>query len=186
MFLPTFEDIKKRRIYLNLTQNELARLAGVSQPLIARIEAGDVDPRLSTLSKIFDAFEATEKKRIFAVDIMHSPVTHTHPDSSVEEAVDIMEREGFSQVPVIDKGVPVGSISSETIVHSMIHSDTEKLSHMQVKEIMGSSFPTVSKDTVVSNISHLLEQCSAVLVVEEGIVMGVVTQHDIMKLVHKK
>ncbi|MCD4809259.1 MAG: helix-turn-helix domain-containing protein, partial [Methanosarcinales archaeon] len=52
MFLPTPGDIKKRRVGLNLTQNELAKLAGVSQPLIARIEAGDVDPRLSTLTKI--------------------------------------------------------------------------------------------------------------------------------------
>jgi len=46
MFLPTPEELKKRRTNLNLTQNELARLAGVSQPLIARIESGDVDPRL--------------------------------------------------------------------------------------------------------------------------------------------
>lgn len=66
MFLPTPRDIKKRRVGLNLTQNELAKLAGVSQPLIARIEAGDVDPRLSTLTKIFDAFDTTEKKRILA------------------------------------------------------------------------------------------------------------------------
>ena len=186
MFLPVPEDIKKRRISLNLTQNELARHAGVSQPLIARIESGDVDPRLSTLSKIFNVFEHMEKQRIYANDIMHAPVIHTHPHSSVEEAVEIMEKQGFSQVPVMENLVPVGSISSDMIVHSMTEKDTEKLSHMKVKDIMGSSFPTVSKDTKVSTISHLLEQSSAVLVVEQGKVVGVVTQHDVMKLVHKK
>ena len=186
MVLPTPEDIKKQRINLNLTQNELARLAGVSQPLIARIEASDVDPRLSTLNKIFAAFETKEKERVLAVDLMHTPVVHTHPDSSVEEAVDIMENEGFSQVPVIKNGVPVGSISSDRVVHSMTERNTEKLSNMQVKEIMLGSFPTVSKDTVVTTISHLLEQNHAVLVVEQGKVVGVVTQHDVMKLVHKK
>ena len=186
MVLPTPEDIKKQRTSLNLTQNELARLAGVSQPLIARIEAGDVDPRLSTLNKIFSAFEATQKERVLAVDLMHTPVIHTHPDSSVEEAVDIMEKEGFSQVPVIENGVPVGSISSDRVVHSMTEKNTEKLSNMQVKEIMSGSFPTVSKDTVVTTISHLLKQSHAVLVVEQGKVVGVVTQHDVMKLVHKK
>ena len=51
---------------------------------------------------------------------------------------------------------------------------------------MGSSFPTVSKDTIVSTVSHLLEQSPAVMVVEQGKVVGVVTQHDVMKLVHKK
>lgn len=186
MSLPTPDEIKKRRVGLNLTQNELAKLAGVSQPLIARIEAGDVDPRLSTLTKIFDAFELTEKNRVMAADIMHSPVVHAHPDTSVEEAVDIMEKEGFSQVPVIDNGVPVGSISSDMVVHSMTESDTEKLSHMQVKEIMGSSFATIAKDTVISTISHLLEHSTAVLVMDKGKVVGVVTQHDVMKLVHKK
>ena len=185
MFLPTPEDIKKRRISLNLTQNELARHAGVSQPLIARIESGDVDPRLSTLSKIFDAFDGMEKQRINAADIMHAPVIHTHPQSSVEEAVEIMEKHGFSQVPVMENLVPVGSISSDMIVHSMTHKDTEQLSHMNVRHIMGTSFPTVSKDTMVSIISHLLEQSPAVLVVEQGKVVGVVTQHDVMKLVHR-
>lgn len=186
MFLPTPEELKKRRIHLNLTQNELARLAGVSQPLIARIESGDVDPRLSTLSKICDAFDVMEKQRVKAGDIMHAPVIQTHPDSSVEEAVDIMEKEGFSQVPVTENGVPVGSISSDMVVHSMTEQDTAKLSHMKVREIMGSSFPTVSRDTIVSTISHLLQQSPAVMVVEQGKVVGVVTQHDVMKLVHKK
>jgi predicted transcriptional regulator len=186
MFLPSPEDIKKRRISLNLTQNDLARLAGVSQPLIARIESNDVDPRLSTLSRIINAFEFTEKKKVLAADIMHSPVIHTQPDSSVEEAVDIMEREGFSQLPVIENGIPVGSISSDTVVHYITEHDTKKLSNMQVKEIMSSSFPALSKDIPVSTISHLLDQSPAVLVVEWGRVVGVVTRHDVMKLVHKK
>ena len=49
MDLPTSADLKERRTDLALTQSELAERADVSQPLIARIEGGDVDPRLSTL-----------------------------------------------------------------------------------------------------------------------------------------
>lgn len=186
MFLPTPEDIKKKRTNLNLTQNELAKLAGVSQPLIARIESGDVDPRLSTLTKIFDAFSIMEKQQILACDIMHIPVIHTHPDSPVSQAVEIMENEGFSQLPVIENGVPVGSVSSDMIVHSMTDENTDRLSNKEVREIMGSSFPTVSKEANVNTISHLLDQNPAVLVVEQGKVVGVITRHDIMKLVHKK
>ncbi|MCG7853963.1 MAG: helix-turn-helix domain-containing protein, partial [Methanosarcinaceae archaeon] len=36
MSLPTPEDLKQKRAELGLTQNELAKRAGVSQPLIAR------------------------------------------------------------------------------------------------------------------------------------------------------
>ncbi len=42
MQLPTPEGLKKRRNELGLTQSDLAKRAGVSQPLIARIESGDV------------------------------------------------------------------------------------------------------------------------------------------------
>ncbi|MGP8331846.1 MAG: helix-turn-helix domain-containing protein, partial [Methanosarcinaceae archaeon] len=62
MQLPTPGDLKQKRTELCLTQSELAKRAGVSQPLIARIESGDVDPRLSTLWKIFEAFGAIEKE----------------------------------------------------------------------------------------------------------------------------
>ncbi|MHA1431033.1 MAG: helix-turn-helix domain-containing protein, partial [Candidatus Freyarchaeota archaeon] len=53
--LPTPEDIKRLRKKVGLTQTELAEKAGVSQSLIARIESGSVDPRLSTLQRILNA-----------------------------------------------------------------------------------------------------------------------------------
>ena len=44
--------IKKLRLEAELTQRELAELAGVSQAHIAKIERRRVDPRLSTINKI--------------------------------------------------------------------------------------------------------------------------------------
>jgi len=57
MELPTPQDLRERRTALDLTQSALAEMAGVSQPLIARIEGGDVDPRLSTLRRIVAALD---------------------------------------------------------------------------------------------------------------------------------
>lgn len=182
MFLPTPEDIKKRRSELGLTQSELAVRAGVSQPLIARIEVGDVDPRLSTLVRIFKAFDEAEKGRVVVKDIMHSPVIHTSSGDSIEASVKIMEEHGFSQVPVIDDGVPVGSISTDTIVKYMAGRDVRQVSHMAVGEIMGEPFPTVSPTADAGTVSHILEQNHAVLVLERGRVVGVVTKHDVMRL----
>ena len=182
MFLPTPADLKKIRTDLGLTQHELASRAGVSQPLIARIEAGDVDPRLSTLRKIFNAFDAARKEKIHVINIMHSPVVHTSSNSSIEEAARIMEDHGFSQMPVIDNGVPVGSISTDQIVRSMTDQDLKKVSHFLVRNIMGDSFPTVSPTTDMNTVSRILEENPAVLVLEKGKVVGVVTKHDIMKM----
>ena len=48
------EDI---RLKAGLTQTQLAKKAGVSQPMIARLERGDQDrvPTLSTINKVFKA-----------------------------------------------------------------------------------------------------------------------------------
>lgn len=186
MFLPTPDDLKKIRHELGLTQHELASRAGVSQPLIARIEAGDVDPRLSTLRKIFNAFDAARKERVEVRKIMTVPVIHTSSVQSIEDAARIMEDHGFSQMPVIDRGVPVGSISTDQIVHSMTDRDIKKISNLPVSTIMGESFPTVSPITDTNTVSRILEQHPAVLVLEKGKVSGVVTKHDIMKMLRGK
>ena len=49
------EDARKQAGY---TQGELADSAGVSQPLISRIEREDVNPRSSTLRSLFDQLES--------------------------------------------------------------------------------------------------------------------------------
>lgn len=183
MQLPTPEDLKKRRNELGLTQSELAKRAGVSQPLIARIESGDVDPRLSTVRKIFEAFEeANKEQQILMRDLMHSPVIHVSPDDSVEEVVNLMHVHGFSQIPVLEGSVPVGSISEDMIVRLMGESKKKPISQLKVSGIMGESFPTVSPGVSISIVSHILEENPAVLVVEKGTIVGVITKHDVMKL----
>jgi len=60
--------------------------------------------------------------------------------------------------------------------------DMSRLVRRSVEEIMESPFPTVSKDTDVDTIYHLLEHSSAVLVSDRGRVVGIVTKADALKL----
>lgn len=180
--LPTPEELKDKRTELGLTQSDLAKRAGVSQPLIARIESGDVDPRLSTLKKIIDVFEEVEKEDIQIGTIMNTAVISARPEEHVEVAVQIMERHNISQIPVISMGVPVGSISEEMIVRSLADRKKSAVSQMLIREMMGDPFPTVSPKADIKMVSHMLERNPAVLVLEMGRVVGVVTKHDVMKL----
>ena len=46
--------LRKMRLEAGLTQSQLAKLVGVSQAHIAKIEGEKVDPRLSTVNKILE------------------------------------------------------------------------------------------------------------------------------------
>ena len=174
MELPTPTDLKQRRHDLELTQSELADRADVSQPLIARIEGGDVDPRLSTLRRIVNALEEAESDVIRAADLMHEHVVSVAPDDSVREAAHLMEQEAYSQLAVIQNGIPVGSISQSELVHL-----DEDARNEPVAEHMAESFPTVSKDATLDEISNLLDHYKAVMITEAGQTVGILTEADL-------
>lgn len=62
---PNVEDIAKKRRQLGLKQAELAKLAGVSQSLIAKLESGTIDSSYTKVKTIFDALERLEFKPKF-------------------------------------------------------------------------------------------------------------------------
>src|SRR5665647_2995324 len=72
---PTLEDIAKRRRQLGLKQSELAKMAGVSQSLIAKLEAGTIDSSYTKVKTIFDVLERLEfKTKVQATKVLHNEV----------------------------------------------------------------------------------------------------------------
>lgn len=182
-------EIKATRTRLGLTQAKLAELAGVTQAYIAKIEAGEADPRVSTLERISNALEqaTVEGRRISVDQIMSSPIISVKPSDKVERAVRLMESRDVSQLPVLDGGVPVGSISETTLVRKIASGeDMPKLLGSSVSEIMDEPFPTVSKDVGIDVSYHLLEHEPALIVVERGRAVGIVTKADMFKLAGSK
>ena len=175
MELPTPEDLRERRKTVGLTQAELAERAGVSQPLIARIEGGDVDPRLSTLRGIVNALEGAEEGLLHAEDLMHSPVASVPPDASVGEAVDLMNERGYSQVPVVRDGTPQGLIRTADIRQR----SEDNVGELPVVEVMGEAITSVEPDTLLDAIEAHLDHSDAVLVVEGGETVGIITEADV-------
>ncbi len=176
MELPTPEDLRERRHELDLTQSELAEMASVSQPLIARIEGGDVDPRLSTLRRIVTALNEAGASVRRAGDIMHSPVVGIAPDDSVKAATKQMTPEGYSQLPVIRDGYPVGIISNSDI--RQIDDDSEP-GALPIAEIMRESITTVTPDATLSEVDTHLNHHDAIIVIESGEMIGIITEADV-------
>ena len=175
MELPTANDLRERRNELGLTQSELAERADVSQPLIARIEGGDVDPRLSTLRRIVNALEETEGGILRARDLMHTPVASVEPDDSVSETKSLMDERGYSQVPVVRDGTPQGLIGNSDIRQRT----EENVGDLPVADVMHESIALVEPDATIDEIDAYLNHNAAVLVVENGDTVGIITEADI-------
>ena len=177
MELPTPEDLRERRTELELTQSELADRADVSQPLIARIEGGDVDPRLSTLRRIVDALQEAEGGVLRARDLMHSPVVSVAPDDSVHETTELMNEKGYSQVPVVREGSPQGLIGTSDIRQR----PEENVGDLPVAEVMGESMTAVEPDATLDAVDSHLDHNDAVLIVEDGETVGIITEADVAR-----
>jgi predicted transcriptional regulator len=183
MHIPTPEEIRARREILGLKQAELAEKAGISQSMVARIEKGSVDPRVSTLKKIVDVLNAMEKPKITAARVMHTPVIGVGIDDPIARAADIMEKHGISQVPVLEGDTPVGCVSETAILNAINDRTTHRASDDRVRYYMEAGFPTVPKDTDIETVIRILEHHHAVLVMDGGRVAGVITTHDLISLV---
>ena len=175
-------DLKQLRRQKGFTQQELAKKAGLSQSLIARIEKGTVDPRLSTIKKISNVLEKT-KKVIYAEDVMSKPLIYVSSDETVSQTISKMEKYSISQLPVIENGKQIGSIKDSSLIKEMKKHKLANFSRMHISEIMEKSFPTVAKDTLLDDIYSLLQKNPAVLVVDKISIIGIITRADILGLI---
>lgn len=186
--LPELSDIIKLRKKLGLTQRELAKLSGVSQSLIAKIESGKIIPSYSKAKIIFDTLENLEEKvfkaNIKASDIMNRKVIGIKANDKVIKASQIMLKHGFSQLPVFNKGRLVGSISEKDIMSLLSKGlKMDELSNIYVNDVMDDPFPQIPAKTPLSVIHALLQTFNAVLVINRGKIVGIITKADMLKII---
>ncbi len=180
--LPRSEDIKKLRKEASLTQVELAKRAKVSQSLIARIESGTVDPRVSTLRRILEVITESytgKSPRVTVSQVMRSPVISVEASDSVRTAIELMEKDSVSQLPVMKGDAIVGTVSETTVVRHL--SSGENVFNSRVNEIMDESLAVVPPSTGVDEAYELMSRgYPAVLVVDKGKIVGIVTKIDLI------
>jgi predicted transcriptional regulator len=181
---PTLEDIAKRRRQLGLKQSELAKMAGVSQSLIAKLEAGTIDSSYTKVKTIFDVLERLEfKTKVQATKVLHNEVVTVQIKEPISKVVKIMNEHGYSQIPVFEGKQSVGSISEKAILRQILAGkDLEQISKLPTEEIMEEAFPQINQDAPLSLITSLLQTYSAVLVLRKGDVIGIITKADLLRM----
>lgn len=182
--LPSINEVPKKRKMMGLTQQKLARLAGVSQSLIAKLESQKIDPAYTKVKAIFDALERLQTEtEVRADEVLHNEVIGIQKSDPVSKAVQMMADYGYSQLPVFNGEHAIGSISEKTIIGKVsAGKDLNQVSKFQVSDIMEEAFPQVGEDAPLPLISSLLQVYPAVLISAKGKIVGIVTKADLLKM----
>lgn len=172
------DDVRKLRKKVGLTQHELAVRAGVSQSLLAKIETGKISPGYERVKKIFAVIDQiTKKKEVKASEVATEKVISISMTETVSAAIKKMGLHKISQMPVIDKGKPVGLLTEGCIIEKMSKGFSAG-SH--VADIMEGAPPTISEDVGMEAIVGLLKHFPIVLVTNKGEIVGVITKSDVL------
>ena len=182
--LPTLADIAKKRRQLGLKQAQLAKMAGVSQSLIAKLEAGKIDSSYTKVKTIFETLEILEAKtKLEAGKMFRNEVIGVQRNEPIAKVVELMKTHGYSQLPVFDGKQPVGSISEKAILRQILAGqDLAEISSTATAELMEEAFPQVAENAPLALISSMLQVYSAVLVLRKGRVVGIVTKADLLRM----
>ena len=187
--LPSIEELRKMRKSLGISQKELARISGVSQSYIARLEKGEINPAYDKVRKIFEYLNTSGNRAkdidIKAEFIMTKDVDTCEMNDSIISALNKMREKGYSQLPVVtsDKRI-IGTITESDINDMLIKGTSiESLKHLIIKKVMGSVLPQLDKNSPISMIYPLLKYSNAVLIVDGTELKGIITKADVLKAV---
>ena len=177
---PELQEIKRLRKKHSLTQAGLAKLAGVSQSLVAKIESGMIDPTFSHAKRILDTLHGIDaEKEPKAGQIMTSQIIAVSSSERVSDVIRRMKAASISQLPVMEDRQLVGLVSESNIIEKV--AEGKSLVSLKVSDVMEEAPPIVVKSTPVAAVTELLRHFPLVVVAENGKPRGIITKSDILK-----
>ncbi len=117
-------------------------------------------------------------------------LVHMHPDETVRSAIGILREFGVSQMPVFSHEPPVVAAEVRGAVHERelleaAFADPAVLDK-PLEDVMSPPLPTVGSGETVELAVQRLESASAVLVLDGGHPVGILTRSDLLDfLVHR-
>ena len=107
------------------------------------------------------------------------PLVAVAPGAPIREALDLIEEHNVSQLPVLEDGRSVGSVTESALL-SAVMEDPARLAS-EIREVADEPFPVIESDAELSEITgRLTRRTPALLVAENGSVRGILTRYDVI------
>lgn len=111
-------------------------------------------------------------------------LVHTHPQETLRDAIDILREFGVSAMPVVGAEPPImagevaGSVNERDLLSAVFEGRATLAD--PVSAHMGAAFPMIGAGEPVSAAMESLSDVDALMVVEDGKPVGVITRHDLL------
>lgn len=174
-------EIRRRRAALGISLAELARAVGRSDATLSRIERGRIRPSYELVQKILGYLEAQEglsTPKLTVADLVSRTLVSVESVASLSTAAQRMESGAFSQLPVLDDGRVVGSLSESALLRALAQPDARRL---KVRDVLETAYPVVDEGFPADLLPPLLGRYPGVLVAHRGEVRGIVTKADLIR-----
>jgi cystathionine beta-synthase len=97
---------------------------------------------------------------------------------TVQDAVNLMRQHDISQVPIIEGGEVVGSMSETRILDILVSDPVAK--HKPVAEYMEKPFPVIAEDASLSDIAHQMDRETPAILVKQPSGFDIITKSDLI------
>ena len=98
---------------------------------------------------------------------------------SIKDAIALMNKTSVSQIPVMENGEVVGSLTDNKLLARIIENPNLKDAH--VSDVMEEPMKFVALDSTLDVLSSMVEKEKAVLVRDEAHQVHIITKHDILE-----
>ncbi len=179
--MESLAELRRRRLALGIPLGELARAVGRSTATVSRIERGRIRPSYDFVQKVvayLDGREALASPRLTTLDVVRRPLVTVEPSASLAEASRRLEAGGFSQLPVVEDGRPIGSVSEAAVLRALQSPGRHRV---RVRDILEAAYPLVDSNFPAELLPSLLSRYPAVLVASRGVLDGIVTKADLIR-----
>ncbi|MFZ2510522.1 MAG: cystathionine beta-synthase [Gordonia sp. (in: high G+C Gram-positive bacteria)] len=111
-------------------------------------------------------------------------LVHTHPQETLRDAIEILREFGVSQMPVVGAEPPImagevaGSVNERDLLSAVFEGRATLAD--PVSAHMGPAFAMIGAGEPVSSAMESLSDADALMVVEDGKPVGVITRHDLL------
>ena len=117
------------------------------------------------------------------------PLVHVHPEETVRAAIAILEEYGVSQVPVVKAEPPlalaevVGSVTDRLLLERSLHHP--EVFDQPVESVMEAPLATIGQGETIDQVADRLAVSPAVLVLDGGHPVGIVTRSDVLSFLER-